>query len=420
MRDLGERNLMRKLIGSCIALAMLVASVGVASASTRAGSTPGVTKDEVKIGVTYIDFSELRDIVDIDHGDYEAAYNAVIDDLNKKGGINGRKVVPVFAPVNPVGTVPSQEACIKLTEDEQVFAAVGFFNQDAPLCYLEQHDTPVVGGNMTEEYLARAKAPWFSAESGDGTVEKVVQAFIEDGAFKNKKVGVVTAVQEQGLLDDTVLPILKKNKIKNASAIIDVAADDVTAGEQQAGVIAERFREDGVDTVLVVGNAIQLFATALGKTDYRPQLLATNQNTYLGYLGNPGHDKGVLEDSITGGVAVEFDEPGYAKCRKVVEKATGEKIKDPVDLEDGETETSVSASNACYNIGLFAAIAKAAGKDLTVQSFGKAGESMKSVDIPGFGTVTYDPATRSYSQPIYINRYDSAQDDVVQDPEPLA
>lgn len=413
---------MRKLIGTCAVIAVLVTTVGggIASASSRAGggTTNGVTKDDIKVGVTYIDFSELRDIVDIDHGDYEAAYNAVIDDLNKKGGINGRDVVPVFAPVNPVGTVPSQEACVKLTEDEKVFAAVGFFNQDAPLCYLEQHDTPVVGGNMTQEYLARAKAPWFSAENGDGTVEKVVDAMAADGIFKKKKVGIVTAVQEQGLLDDTVLPALKKNKVKATSAIIDVAADDVTAGEQQAGVIAERFQQDGIDTVLVVGNAIQLFATALGKTDYRPQLLATNQNTYEGYLGNPGHDKGVLESSITGGVAVEFDEPGYVKCRKVVENAIGEKIKE--EVPDGEKDSNVSAINACRNIGLFAAIAKAAGKNLTVESFGKAGETMKSVDIPGFGTVTYDPETHAYSQAVFLSRYDPAEDDLVRDDQPLA
>ncbi len=410
---------MRKLIGACTALVLVLGSVGIAGASAPTQSTPGVTKDDIKVGVTYIDFSEIRDIVDIDHGDYEAAYNAVIADLNKNGGINGRKVVPVFAPVSPVGTVPSQEACVKLTEDEKVFAAIGFFNQDAPLCYLEQHDTPIVGGNMTQEYLARAKAPWFSAESGDGTVEQVVQAFADDGAFKQKKLGIVTTVQEKGVLDDTVLPTLKKNKVKGTSAIIDVAADDVTAGEQQAGVIAERFGQDGVDTVLVVGNAIQLFASALGKTDYRPQLLATNQNTYLGYLGNPGHDKTVLENSITGGVAVDFNEPGYLKCKKLVEKAIGEKIKHPDDVADGEKDSSVSTSNACYNVALFAAIAKAAGKNLTVKSFGKAGDSLQTVDLPGYGTVTYDPTTRAYSQPIYLNRYDAAQDDVVQDDQPV-
>jgi hypothetical protein len=217
-----------------------------------------------------------------------------------------------------------------------------------------------------------------------------------------------------------VLPALKRNKVKGTSAIIDVAADDVVAAEDRSGVIAQRFQEDGVDTVLVVGNAIQVFATALAKTDYRPQLLATNLNTYLGFLGNPGHDKEVLVDSVTGGASVEFADPGYAKCRKVVEKATGEKIIDPDDVKDGEPELSVSASNACYNIGLFTAIAKAAGKNLTVASFGKAGAKLGSVAVPGFGTVTYDPQAHAFSQDVYLNRYDPQEDDAVRDAQPLA
>ena len=108
---------------------LTVATVGLGvPAASAGGSTPGVTKDEIKVGITYIDFSSIRNIVDIDHGDYEAAYNAVIKDVNKRGGVNGRKIVPVFAAVSPVGTVSQQEACVKLTEDEKVFAAVGFFN----------------------------------------------------------------------------------------------------------------------------------------------------------------------------------------------------------------------------------------------------------------------------------------------------
>ena len=152
-----------------LGLALLAAATVTLSvpAASAGGSTPGVTKDEIKVGITNIDFSSIRNIVDIDHGDYEAAYRAVIKDVNKHGGINGRTVAPVFAAVSPVGTVAQQEACVKLTEDEKVFAAIGFFNTDAPLCYVEQHDTPVVGGNITQEYLARAKAPWFSLENGD-------------------------------------------------------------------------------------------------------------------------------------------------------------------------------------------------------------------------------------------------------------
>src|SRR4051812_25203405 len=52
--------------------------------------SPGVTADAIKVGITYVDLSKLTDIINIDHGDYRAAYTAVIDKLNASGGIDGR------------------------------------------------------------------------------------------------------------------------------------------------------------------------------------------------------------------------------------------------------------------------------------------------------------------------------------------
>jgi len=93
----GGKPTMRKLLALFVVLGAVLGVVGVAWAAT-----PGVSKDEIKIGVTYPDLDAIRAVTDISHGDYKTTYNAVIDDLNKKGGINGRKVVPVFAPINPM------------------------------------------------------------------------------------------------------------------------------------------------------------------------------------------------------------------------------------------------------------------------------------------------------------------------------
>jgi hypothetical protein len=228
-----------------------------------------------------------------------------------------------------------------------------------------------------------------------------------------------TAAQQTGLLDAVVKPALKRHKVKYESAIIDVAADDVVAAEQQAGVIAQRFQEEGIKTVLVVGNSVQVVASALEKTDYRPRLLATDRETYLGYVANPGHSKEVLKGAVSGGPASDFDEPGRARCRKLVEKKIGDTIIPEADVPKGDPAPDVSATNACFTIGLFAAIAEAAGKKLTVDSFGAAGRAMKEVYIPSYGTVAYDPKTNSYALPIKLTRYDPKRDDSVEDAKPI-
>ncbi len=224
---------MRKVLAPLVVLGFVFGAISVASAAA-----PGVSKDDIKVGITYPDLEAIRNVTDISHGDYETTYNAVIDALNKKGGIDGRKVVPVFAPINPIGTAPAQEACLKLTEDEKVFATVGFFYFDAPLCYVSQHDTPILGGTMNPTYLQQAKAPWMTLDSGPEVTPRAVDALVKSGDLKGKIGVVAAATEEKNLLDAAVLPSLKRNGIKNTVAIIDTPLNDTVAATQQAGTIA--------------------------------------------------------------------------------------------------------------------------------------------------------------------------------------
>src|SRR4051812_22753237 len=147
---------------------------------------PGVTADAIKVGITYVDLKAIAAVTSINHGDYEANYRAVIDDINEHGGIDGRKIEPVFAPVNPIGTQPAEQACVKLTADDEVFVVMGFFQTDAVVCPLESHDTAVLGGEMTPERLQRAKAPWISLEQGSDMQSDGVTALAEHGDLDGK------------------------------------------------------------------------------------------------------------------------------------------------------------------------------------------------------------------------------------------
>jgi ABC-type branched-subunit amino acid transport system substrate-binding protein len=343
---------------------------------------------------------------------------AVINALNAKGGINGRKIVPVFAPVNPIGTDPAQAACVKLTEDEKVFAAVGFFLNDGPLCYLEQHDTPVVGGTITSEYLARAKAPWYTLEAGDQATGLVVDALAQEGVFKKGKVGVITHSQEQPLLDNVVKPALDRNKVKVTSAIIDAPASDTVAAQAQADTIIQRFKSDGIKTILAVGNSIVATGRGVAKTpDFRPRLVSTLQNTMAAYVNDKSNDLSVMKNAITGNAAEDFNNPELQKCYDIVEKATGATIIETPP--PGTTSHVTSASSACRYIGLFAALATAAGKNLTTATFGKAAQKAGSLDVPGYGSIPYDAKTHTFGIPVFLYRFDPSTNTLVKDPEPV-
>src|SRR5262245_8255410 len=264
---------MRRLFATAVVLGLVLGGAAAASASVRSGSTTnGVTSKQIDLGVTYVDLEAIRSTINLDIGNFPKMYTAIIDDLNARGGISGRKVVPSFAPVNPIGTVPSQEACVKLTEDDKVFAVTGFFLGDAPLCFLEQHATPVVGGAQNSERVARAKAPWFTLEANDQTSAQSVDALVADGAFKGGKLGIIVDPNTQALYDSVVAPALKKHKVSGTVANITATQGDSVAAEQQAGVILERFQSEGINKVLVVGESFLQVGNALSKmSSYRPR-----------------------------------------------------------------------------------------------------------------------------------------------------
>jgi len=72
---------------------------------------------------------------------------------------------------------------VQLTEDEEVFVVVGFFLGDAALCYLEGHQQAIIGGSQTEDFLARAQAPWYTTDFGSDFEADAVAKLAESGAL---------------------------------------------------------------------------------------------------------------------------------------------------------------------------------------------------------------------------------------------
>jgi hypothetical protein len=378
---------------------------------------PGVTDDSIKLGISYVDLEAISDVTTIDHGDYEAAFNAVIDDLNSRGGINGRTIEPVFAPINPIGTEAAEESCLKLTEDDQVFAITGFFLADSVLCPLENHDTAVVGGEMNPERLERATAPWFTLEAGSDIQSDVVKLFADEKLLDGK-LAVFAQSIDADLMNNTILPLLDELGIEPVStAILDAPAEDINAGLAQTGVIAQKFEAAGATKVLVVGNGGVAWSQGTEPTDYRPENLFITTNTILAYTGDAaGRDLSVLDGALAGDLygpkKKQYEEPGMQECLGVLEEA-GVEVEDPDTVEEGEAD-GTAAFTACRYMSLFEALAEKAGKDLNYATFRAAAEGL-SVQVPG----TPDPYTfgspphADGDPPVYVYEWDSANKDFV-------
>lgn len=377
---------------------------------------PGVTDDAIKVGITYVDLEAVRQFVDLDQGDYEAAYQAVIDDINASGGIGGRRIEPVFAPVSPLGTAPAEEACVKLTEDEDVFAVIGFFQDDAVSCPVVDHGTAAIGGVMTKVRHDAADAPWFTTEAGEDADLDAIRAFAEAGELDGK-LGVFGSILNQDEVDDSVVPLLDELGIEPTDvAILDAPMDDLAAQNQATGVIAERFRSKDIEKVLAVGSAAVPIANGLASQEYRPQLLFTSRISIEAYTGGLDPDLSMLEGAVLGSIEIlTYDEPDMQACLDRLGEAGITDLEDPSTLDPGAPTPYISAATACRNLGLFAAIAEAAGEDLNYGTFGAAGESLGKLHLPG-AEADYDfgpyPSLDG-DQPIYLFDWDSGDEQFV-------
>ncbi len=400
------------LLFSLTGIIQLVA-VGAASGATESGQ--GVTSSSIKIGITYPDVAAIRSIINVDPGNYQVAYTTLINQINSHGGINGRKIVPVFAPVDPLGTTAAATACTHLTEDESVFAVLGFFQAPDVACYVTTHSMPIIGASLTAAQSAQAKAPWFNnIISASDLIPKEMAVFKQQGAFAGKKVGVVGTSADKGELD-LVIPALRKAKVNVVQTATNAVPDtDVSAQTQEYGVIAEKFQASGVNTVVAVGNSGNGWPAALqnNQSTYRPRIVATDYIDLDVYVSNKaGYTQSILKNAITAGgyapVADVWNDPAMKRCIATIHAAEpGAVINNPVTATASTPVTWTAPELACQQMSMFSQFAKAAGKTLNSKTLAKGAASLQHVVIPGGGGALSFPSGHGDGNgPVFVYRW---------------
>jgi hypothetical protein len=418
---------MRKFAG-LVGGAALLGTAGLFAGGTPAGASAnqGVTAKTITVGIPYVDLAAVRAQfgLKINQGSFPDAYNALFGQINAQGGINGRKIVPVFVAVNPTGTAAAASSCTQLTEDNHVFAA---FAPLSPICYLEQ-GTPTVGATVTGN-VSQGAAQNFTVIAPSTAYDPFQFAVLaKKGVFKGKKVGVFGG----GVADQAEVTIvdnaLKKNHVDVAETAVDSApSTDQAASNQQQAVIAQRFQSSGVNEVVAVGtgSAVWLQAQDADQATYSPPWVATSETDLAGVLTGKTYDPKYLTNVVATYPQTsqlnQWSDPLIQQCVHTIRKAyPGNPIASPVgqSASDTSNDTYVSAMSACTNVAMFEAIAKAAGKHLTVASFTHAGYGLRNLKVPGSGTVSFGPGQAYTLGPVYLAHYDPTTKLILIDAKP--
>ena len=119
----------------------------------------GVTDKTIKIGVALVDFKCIAPYIQTTRIDEYKVYDAFIADINAKGGVAGRKLVPVYRTFCPIVPAPALSLCTQFTEDDHVFAVLGDFvdlTGQAQPCIAKDHDTVLITIDLTDAIINSA------------------------------------------------------------------------------------------------------------------------------------------------------------------------------------------------------------------------------------------------------------------------
>lgn len=364
---------------------------------------PGVSDDAIKIGISYNFFTdEVKEQIHTWHGDYEAMYKALIADVNANGGVNGRQIDAVYSPIELGVDGAEDAACTQLTEDNEVFLVITAVGGDNALCYVDTHETALIGGQQTTERRAAAKAPWFSAEVGGDAEADAVRAFVDNGDLAGK-VAVLGAADDQAAYDGTFAQILADGGVDVVdTAFLDTSSGDTTVVNPLVDAIIQRFDSEGVDQLLIVGQGVATnYLPRASLAGFKPALRVTFQGGVGSYLGDAAADHSVLEGIRAYGgfdssdTYLTMTDDATTSCLATL-TAAGIEMADKATwtFESGLGKTWVGAIVACKNVQLLVALLEKAGSNLDYGTLQHAGDTLGELYLAGDAApYTYGPGT---------------------------
>lgn len=305
--------------------------------------------------VTQANSSELAKSAgaeNLQNGDERATVQALVDDLNARGGIQGRRVRPVIYEYDPSRdtdlAVIQQRACAAFTEDNRVVAALlGWhdFSDHALETCLQSRGVITVNsaGILTGDDALLRRLPDYIAPPGVALGRQAsgyVDSLARQGFFAtDSKVGVLVLDQPdyRGALDGSLVPALRRHGVTQLEkAYYPPLRTTADVSNQSAAISSTvlRFKSMGINRVLFLQLGVNgpfFFMRAAESQNYRPRyaVSSTDAPTAL----TPLVPAAQLEGSIGLGWLPVIDVPAAQDapsaptrkaCLDVIRKRTGE------------------------------------------------------------------------------------------------
>ena len=293
----------------------------------------------------------------------------------------------MYAPYTPLGTEVAEQACLKLGEDEDVFAVLGGFlgpAEPANTCIVGQQATTLVGGVLSEDRLKEAKAPWISDRPLRTRQANIMFELLkEDGKLEDAKVAVVSSSDAEDVRESVIGELEAAGVKPVADLASDAPVGDITGEDNAWATIAEKIRTADANTVLLVGNpsaGIRNIASQGLEVD--TWVLDQEALTSLGSTVNLEDARGALSSApMTGQEA--WDDETSKECRDNFTKANPDvKIIEPDDQKEGDDDTPRGIITSCRFLKLFVEAAGKVDGELNNDSFAAGAAELSEFSLP--------------------------------------
>lgn len=304
------------------------AGIGGGSSTSGAALGPGVTNDKIYLGIVYLDAGAANQALagQTIESDSRKAYNAMIEEVNKAGGLGGREVVPIYHKYDGDSSETiaqqAQAACARFTQDNKVYAIFAFDNGAGVI----QECTEKAGavnlapntGSLPETFR---KYPHYIEISGMNLlrVGPVTVAGLKREGYFNRglKLGMVTwdDTNYRRALEEGYIPALAKQGVELATdpAYISPPQTYQDLGAMSADInnAILRFQSQGITHVIIAAGASGLCGLACMETvwmrraesqNYRPRYGLNDNN-----LPTAAYDQGLYPaEQLRDAVAVAW------------------------------------------------------------------------------------------------------------------
>jgi len=371
------------------------------SSEALTASFRGITATEIKVGVAFVDFKCIAQFVDFTQGDAQKIAQALIDDLNDKGGIGGRKIVPVFKNLCPLQPQDTQAACTAFTDDEQVFAVIGVY--DTPpsdgsnqLCLAKDKDTVLIDELTTQKTMDGATAGLLVSPhiNPERRLSALLNLLTQKKTLSGKTVALLADQNTQESATAAVKKFTDAVGLKTGdTAVLTITNDDTAAAQSQLDSFIEKWKQQGVNALIMSGLLVSAKQFVEKISAAIPGITLVADDSGVGEQASDEVKAGKSPNPYEGMLSLNglnedetFVLGPVQDCVKAYETKTGDKVVAPKDLKpgaDGKTaKVFEGLEDRCNELAILKQVFEKAGANPTNDKWIAAINSIGTIKLP--------------------------------------